>query len=369
MSSYPPQRIVYTNLFTQVNVTPQIKQKQNPMPKQKSMFKSKPKSDSSRETLIHKVNKPRRKSKPTDPPGFVNLGFTKTVCENERARARFTQPGTPVIPLRLPGFETGLPITPTALFDLFKTAKSIEQGKSVLKFFHKKTFDFDVSLIPSTCTYWGMLESLVKLHNELVWIGVDVTKICVLGPHYHDPKDDPNAFDLIRLDTQACGGGKAIKIYDNYTKSWKYEPYEIAAWNELIEEIRIAGMNGILVSNFQTETVNGSSSKGNIKKQTTYTQIYSYRACDCVVPTNYVSSDFCKKNRRGIDNYFARVGYIVWGSIDECFTLVNSIETDALTAPLVEHIDAVAIIPLSLAISMVDFAKCNLRGRVVSCQY
>jgi hypothetical protein len=247
---------------------------------------------------------------------------------------------------------------------LAQTRESIKNGKNVVKFFQEQPFIFDVDIVPSTCTYWGMTESLAMICDKLTNDCVDISKICVLGPHYYDIKRGPNNHDFKYGDTQACGGGKATKVYDKKKKGWINEPYETAAWNELLEELRISGKTGSMISEYKTESIDTKIRFGYEK--VTCTKIYTYSASECNSPVDYDSREFSKKNRRGTDNYMSRVGYIVWGTVDECFTLVNSITTDTPTSPIVEHIDAIVIIPIRNAVKMAEYASVNLKGKIIS---
>jgi hypothetical protein len=240
--------------------------------------------------------------------------------------------------------------------------QAMANGNAITRFFDKLDLVYDVPIIPSMVTYWGMYDTLVNLSRRLSQDGHNPADYCVLGPHYTKSCDCNYPGD----DTQAGGGGKTTKRWDPRIMGHCYETFPNAASEEMVEELRIIGGSPHL------ETVFETSLQIPQLLLKTCTKIYSFKACDCKAPMIYETSKYARKGRRGEDVLSQRVGFVLWGTLGECIQLVESIPVDVPREgklKLVENIDAVSIISLPKAIEMALYASHKLRGNVVKKTY
>lgn len=230
----------------------------------------------------------------------------------------------------------------------------ISQGKGVTKKFDVSDIYLDQNLKPSKTTYWGMIAALKNLADSLTQNGININDICVIGPRYekytvirHNKKNIIKGGDI-----QPCGGGKLTRIKKLTTTCTFQETFLEGTIEEIKEELRLS---------VQDLNLYVSSESVFECKQTT-TQIFECRAKNCVPIKNFDVDFYSKKNRRGVDIYTKRVGFIVWGYVDECIDLLTKFETNKDNSVLVDKIDAVTIISLLKAIDMVNKASLNLKG-------
>jgi hypothetical protein len=211
---------------------------------------------------------------------------------------------------------------------------------------------------PSSCLYDGMIETLrlLKDHTE----EKNIHDVCVIGPYYklscgRDLK--PRGGDI-----QPCGGGKLRMGED----------FEVGVKREMMEELRI-------------EHLESRQCVSKTHCNSTDTLIFSFCATDCVgiaqkkfalVNEHQPSRPYGSYSRpsgaysrpsgaysrpsgaysrpsgaysRPRDDYSKRVGFIIWGTLKECYDLVSSIgvgNADELN----DGIEGIAILTLPTAI-------------------
>jgi hypothetical protein len=155
-------------------------------------------------------------------------------------------------------------------------------------------------------------------------------------------------------DTHAAGGGKVATG----------ELFCLSVREELAEELRINGDSAHQY--LESEIVSERTEK--TETVTVVSKMYSFPAGTCKVPDTYDASFYADPLRRGSDHYNEMVGFITWGTLDECMNLIKAIPVDK-TEVLVDKIIGVAIISLPKAIEMADSAIHRLRGTIISERY
>lgn len=263
-----------------------------------------------------------------------------------------------------------IPMVPK--YDVSLAKETMCNGNAVVRFFNSSKMGYDVPIVDSLTTYWGMFESLCKIRKRLVDAGNDPAKFCVLCPRYAltNRKKSPGG------DTQAGGGGKTTKYWNQRERRYCYENFSDAVIEELMEELRIIGGTPCLES--EIETVNISRSRDPVTgaynpNTRVYSNMYSFRVSECKAPSVYNSAFYATRGRRGEDVVTEKVGFIPWGSLEECLQIVSEIPVDApcdrIKPVLNDGIDAISIVSLPKAIMMALGATTRLRGTVVSERY
>lgn len=244
-------------------------------------------------------------------------------------------------------------------------AQVMLNGNAIMRYFSSAKMEYDVPVIESNTTYWGMWEVLCNLSKRLTSQGLAPEDFCVLCPRYAltGRKGFPGG------DTQAGGGGKTAKYWDDRQQRYLYEAFSQAAREEVIEELRVIGGTPCLESEIETTDY----SRSERRSFSVFSKMYSFKVSECKAPPHYNASYYARKGRRGEDVYTEKVGFIPWGTLDECVSLVQAIPVDVPVgkskSPLVDGIDAVSIVSLPKAIQMASSASRNLRGTVVSSRY
>lgn len=242
---------------------------------------------------------------------------------------------------------------------------SIDNKCAISWSFAREQIKFMQQIITSSCTYFGMKEVLMNLekytkeqYNNIL----PQNTICVLCPVYC-----VNLENGYGGDTQACGGGKLVQKYDHLGRIYT-ESFEDAASCELLEELRIIGNNGHMASRFKTISL---CPKNNLEQtiMENDTEIFIYHISNCSLAYNF--NPIIHNKSRGIDILSKRAGYVVWGTISECLRLFsnfvqnkNILYKDDIS-PLVDNIEAISIVPLEIAIQMVDSASKHLKGDII----
>lgn len=221
-----------------------------------------------------------------------------------------------------------------------KGLKTISNDNAIVRIFSKQKFKFDQQIYDSSCTYWGMGTVLEKMYE---WNTIDPNKICILCPIY-------------KLgDTQAGGGGKITKY--NVNNKWQYEKYHKACQEEIAEELRINAVNFFHASNTLVQTP---------QKKFVVTNIYQFKVNDCNPINPFHPQKYCAKERRGIDIYTKRIGYIIWGTYVDCMSMVSKINPCDPNDPLIDGIEGISIVSLRKAIRMTKNASKFLSGNIHS---
>ena len=221
-----------------------------------------------------------------------------------------------------------------------RAMRTILNGDAITYYFDSAEFKYEQTIIPSRCTYYGMYETLLQLAKK--YKTTSSTKICVLCPHYHSGYGN---------DTQACGGGTLIRAFDKNLSVYKCEKFSDAVSMELTEQLRLHGLPTLLSQ--ITSSINNT--------KIVFTQIFSFKASEChgipMFDTKIGTS------RQGESVPTNKVGYIVWGSLQECMKTVESIQLDS-NRPLTKGINGVSIISLDKAIEMAfwAFSKKSLKN-------
>lgn len=243
--------------------------------------------------------------------------------------------------------------------------QTIANNNAIVRYFSSPTLDYDVPVDPSQTTYWGMYEVLCKLSQRLKKNGLKPEEHCVLCPRYAltGRKTFPGG------DTQACGGGKTAKVWSSRENRYLYEAFTKAAHEELLEELRVIGGTPRLES--EIETLNWS--KTSRSKIPNYFKMYSFKVSECKAPVQFDTTEYARKDRRGEDVFTEKVGFVPWGTLDECIRLVQSIPVDipltGIKPMIVDGIDAISIVSLPKAIDMALYAAHNLRGDIIHEHY
>lgn len=211
---------------------------------------------------------------------------------------------------------------------------TLKNNEAIVRLFSKKKLKYNQKIIESTCTYWGMLNVLEKMFE---WNKkdnyIEFDKLCILCPIYEYG------------DTQAGGGGK---ITNN-------ESYHQACREEIAEEIRLKAGKHFHAGNTCVKIS---------EKKYMVTNIYQFKVDQCRSIIPFDTDNYNQKNRRGIDVYTKRVGYIVWGTYYDCVSVISKIAVSDRNDPLIDGIRGVSIITLKKAISMAKNASNFLRGTI-----
>jgi hypothetical protein len=162
-------------------------------------------------------------------------------------------------------------------------------------------------------------------------------------------------------DTQAGGGGStAIN-----------EHPVVGSAEECMEEIRV---NIPYLHALKPNAITITTGKVN------NTYIYSCNIRHCKAPDTYYTPHYADKSRRGVDDKTKKVGYIVWGSFNECCDLILRIPVDGcsrMRAPIyVDGINGVSIISLPETIMMArhafqhsNYAPCEIINQSFPCHF
>jgi hypothetical protein len=230
---------------------------------------------------------------------------------------------------------------------------TLRNGKQILRLFSSPDIRYNVPIKPSNTTYFGMTQVLRNIVSRLVKDGLNPNDYCVLSPHYLRFRY-PDTGKWRGGDTQAGGGGKVATG----------ELFCVGVREELIEELRIIGDS--THQYLESEIVSKRTEKS--EPVTVVSKMYSFPASTCKIPDTYDASFYANPLRRGFDHYNEMVGFITWGTLDECMKLIQAIPVDK-TEVLVDKIIGVAIISLPKAIEMADSAMHRLRGTIISERY
>ncbi|VBB17744.1 hypothetical protein YASMINEVIRUS_207 [Yasminevirus sp. GU-2018] len=228
--------------------------------------------------------------------------------------------------------------------------RTVRANQAVTRVFKTNVISVAQPVKASYCTYWGMLESLREL--KTIADNANMTDVCVLCPRYD--VNMPSGGD-----TQAGGGGKACMWFDRSLRRTVRERPIDAVREEVAEELRLETKVLTQMSSFQTTVRNR---KGY--NEDTFTDVFAIRVSDCTPIKNFDPRVYGKKGRRGDDDYFSRVGFIPWGTLEECLSMLVAMEVSMRPSELVDDIDAISIVSLDCAIRMASDAARNLKGSV-----
>lgn len=272
-----------------------------------------------------------------------NIEIVKQVIMDIVSRAIDAVPAVPA---------TKLSHTDT-LGDMFSTL-TMRNGKQILKIYSSPEIRFNIEIRASNTTYFGMSCVLRNIASRLLKNNLDPWKYCVLCPHYLKFQM-PHSGKWRGGDTQAGGGGKVAID----------ELPCVGAREEMIEELRIIGDSKH--QHLESEIISSRISDSK-EAVITVTRIYSFPVSTCIVPKTYDTSAYADPDRRGVDNYNNMIGFVPWGTIDECMKLISEIPVDTSDI-LVDKIIGIAIVSLPKAIEMAQHASRNLRGKIASEHY
>jgi hypothetical protein len=225
--------------------------------------------------------------------------------------------------------------------------KIIDTNLAILRIFGERKFRFDQQIVPSVCTYVGMLDSLQHLLTQLQSENKNINEICVLCPYYCKTNNPT----WPGMDTQSCGGGKVAS---------RDGSHEQAASEELAEELRICSNIATLVNTSTLSPKHCDRVTGHI------TSIYKYHASTCSPIVNFDPIEYGRLLRRGADISTERVGFVVWGTLGECIDLVSSIPVNQNSKIQVDSIEGISIVFLRKAINMAKFATRKLTSQIKS---
>lgn len=252
-----------------------------------------------------------------------------------------------------------------------QTLSTIVSENAIIRRFDNHTLEYDQEIIKSASTYWGMTESLINLASCLNQN--EIKSIYVLCTHYRSTYNT-RTNKMEPSDTQACGGGIKRRVWNNNEKKYEYKKTVNAAVELMAERFRIKCTKKPFCtskvhihndSNFKNEKLNIAKKKG-------HSHIFAINASECYPSPNFEielsKNKYMKKYEK--ENYisFGKVGYIVWGTLNECIDLVQGIPLDGIPGSqkvLIDNIDGISIISLSKAIEMSYYASRNLLGKPI----
>jgi ADP-ribose pyrophosphatase YjhB (NUDIX family) len=204
-------------------------------------------------------------------------------------------------------------------------------------------------IVPSMYGEFGIGDAYKKL-KELIGL-VDPTNIGVLCPRYLQAKGG---------DTQVGGGG-AVKIG---------ETFDEAARAEIKEELRVSVNDGVDLT-FLGESI-GSRYQNQLK---TKTHFFACNVNDCEPirdfdPQKYRDGEF----RQGTDDRNKKAGFFVYGNLQDCCEFLAAMpppsdredtEKDPSKKGMVDSIEALAVVPLTNLLRMIQFAESKRRPSVL----
>jgi len=154
-------------------------------------------------------------------------------------------------------------------------------------------------------------------------------------------------------DTQSVGSGFVNKN-DVSMNDYEYE-YENATKREICEEL-------YMIPN-EIKLCCDSKYMGNIKNKYGYKEqiihsvkIYSVKINNCY---NLKNDEVIEIINKKDDIRYKRIGYIVWGTFEECYEYINKM--DIYNKKNSDNIDGIAIVSLDKAIEMAQYARNNFK--------
>jgi hypothetical protein len=196
----------------------------------------------------------------------------------------------------------------------------------------------------SWATQLGLLESLKKLKQNLMSKKIDVRNICVFGPKY-----------AICGDLQAGGGGKLKKVlmFDPKTnrKCYEREEFSVGAKRELQEELRFLPTRMTLMCESKYEN------KIHGRKDLIVTKIFGARVSECIPIRKFDVKRFLGGRYSHEDILTSKIGYVPWGTTEECFKLLKSLDVASPTEMLIDNIDTVSFVSIDKAIEIAECAN------------
>jgi hypothetical protein len=135
--------------------------------------------------------------------------------------------------------------------------------------------------------------------------------------------------------SQVGGTGKCCE------KDGQIESRKIAAAEEIAEEFRLH------VSCDSLSTM----AKFERKQSDHVTEVFAVRVTNCTPVSGFDPVFYGSEHRRGADVFSQRVGFLPWGSLDQCLDVLVAMEASG-SHKLVDTIDAVSVVSIDKAIEL-----------------
>ncbi len=211
--------------------------------------------------------------------------------------------------------------------------ETVAAGLAVTRCFSSNDIQMHHVIQPSECQSLTQQESWSAMHRSLISIKKLAKREGIITPsvlclQYNDGR------------SQVGGTGKCCE------KDGQTESRKIAAVEEMAEEFRL---------HVSCESLS-TMAKFERKQSNHVAEVFAVRVTACTPVKEFDPAFYGAENRRGADVFSQRVGFLPWGSLDQCLDVLVAMEASG-SHELVDTIDAVSVVSIDKAIELLQIGR------------